>query len=201
MAVHVVGGVYREYCVHPRWNEIYGSAGRAALAIATMGTPVVLHSYMGNEARKVIDDKRIWFDAFDVVSTNVDGIVGFTYLYDMAIPEIHGVPAQQHPPLQVTAEKVVQFGMLEGDAVVHAEWAVYDPQNVDSAQPYGANGSTAKHLALVLNAWEAAQMAGMPGLHPAESAAALAQRQGAEVVVVKMGPEGALVWSDRKSVV
>ena len=54
MTIHVVGGVYREYCVHPRWNEIYGSAGRAALAIATMGTSVVLHSYMDREAQDVL---------------------------------------------------------------------------------------------------------------------------------------------------
>src|SRR5581483_4230406 len=148
MALHVVGGVYREYCVHPRSNEIYGSAGRAALAIATLGTPVVLHSYMDDDALQVINEKGIWLDTFEAIQTKVSGILGFTYLHNMAVPDIRGVPAQPYPSLTVTEEKIVRFGMLDGDAVVHAEWAVYDPQNVRSGQPFGANGSSAKHLAL-----------------------------------------------------
>jgi nucleoside 2-deoxyribosyltransferase len=95
----------------------------------------------------------------------------------------------------VCEERVVRFGMLEGDAVVDAEWAVYDPQNESSAEPFCSNGSTAKHLAMVLNTWEAAQMAGMPGARPSETAPVIATKQRAEVVIVKMGPEGAFVWT------
>lgn len=195
MAIHVVGGVYREYCVHPRWLEIYGSAGRAASAIATVGTPVVLHSYMNDEVAQVVKERASWFASFELVPTPVDGVVSFDYLYDMAVPEIRGTPAQLFPALQVAEDKVVRFGMLEGDAVVHAEWAVYDPQNVGSSQAFAANGSTAQHLALVLNACEAGTLAGTPGAHPSQSAPALAAQSGAEVVVVKMGPEGAFVWT------
>jgi len=195
MAIHIVGGVYREYCVHPRWLEIYGSAGRAASAIATVGTPVVLHSYMNDEVTQVVRERACWFDSFQLAATTADGVVSFDYLYDMAVPEIRGVPERPYPALEVTEEKVVRFGMLEGDAVVHAEWTVYDPQNVGSSQAFSANGSTAKHLALVLNAWEAGNMAGMQGSHPSQSAPVLAAQSGAEVVVVKMGPEGAFVWT------
>jgi len=193
--MHIVGGVYREYCVHPRWNEIYGSAGRAALAIATLGTPVELHSYMNDEALQVINDKGVWLEAFQAVQTKVDDIVSFTYLHDMAVPGIQGVPERPYPPFTVTGKKVVRFGMLEGDAIVNAEWAVYDPQNGRNGRPFGENGSTAEHLALVLNSYEAGHMAGMPGEHPSKTAPSLAQQQGAEVVVVKMGPEGAFVWT------
>ena len=195
MTIHIVGGVYREYCVHPRWLEIYGSAGRAASAIATVGTPVVLHSYMSDEVTQVVRERACWFDAFHLAAATANGVVSFEYLYDMAVPEIRGVPEDPYPVLDVTEEKVVRFGMLEGDAVVHADWAVYDPQNVGSSQAFSANGSTAKHLALVLNAWEAGNMAGMPGMHPSQSAPTLAAQSGAEVVVVKMGPEGAFVWT------
>jgi hypothetical protein len=165
MTIHVVGGVYREYCVHPRWNDVFGSAGRAALAIAAVETPVVLHSYMDQVAHDVLADKGTWLDAFRMNPTTVQSGVGFRYLHDMAVPEIFGVPGQKHPSLTVTEEKVVRFGMLEGDAIVDAEWAVYDPQNVREGQPFRANGSKARHLALVLNSWEAGFMAGMPGAH------------------------------------
>jgi len=196
MTLHIVGGVYQEYCVHPRWNEIYGSAGRAAHAIATFGTPVVLHSYMTGDTLQVLKDKSVWLDtSFEIVQTEIPDIVRFTYLYDMAVPDIRGVPERPYTPLVVSEEKVLRFGMLEGDAVVHADWAVYDPQNVRNVQPFNANGSTAIHLALVLNANEACNMAGMPDEHPSKTAAVLAQQHGAEVVVVKMGPEGAFVWT------
>lgn len=195
MTIHIVGGVYHEYCIHPRWNEIYGSAGRAAFAIATLGTPVTLHSYMDDRALQVIQEKGAWLNDFQIAPTSVQGIVDFTYLHDMAVPVIQGIPIAPHPPLDVSAEKILRFGMLEGDAVVHAKWAVYDPQNGRKGRPFNENGSTADHLALVLNANEACHMAGKPNAHPSLSAPVLAQQQGAEVVVIKMGPEGAFIWT------
>jgi nucleoside 2-deoxyribosyltransferase len=195
MTLHIVGGVYREYCVHPRWNAIFGSAGRAALAIATLDTPVVLHSYMNDEALQAMNEQGTWLQSFQARPTSVTDMVGFTYLHDMAVPQIHKIPGKPFAPISVAEEKVVRFGMLEGDAVVHARWAVYDPQNEQASQPFHANGSTADHLALVLNSFEAGRMAGMVGAHPSVTAPALALQQNAEVVVVKMGPEGAFVWT------
>lgn len=195
MTIHVVGGVYGEYCVHPRWNEIFGSAGRAALAIANVETPVVLHSYMDEVTEQAYLDKRAWVKELNLAPTRVTRTVAFRYLHGLDVPRIDGIPDPKYPDIQINEEKVVRFGMLEGDAKVNAEWAVYDPQNVRQGKPFDSNGSTAKHLALVLNSWEAAFMAGIPGAHPSITAPALSQRQGAEVVVVKMGPEGAFVWT------
>ena len=195
MTLHVVGGVYREYCVHPRWNTIFGSGGRAALAIATLDTPVVLHSYMSDEAQAAMNEQGAWLKSFQTRPTAVPDMVGFTYLHDLATPQIHNVPNRPFASIEVNEDKVVRFGMLEGDAVVHARWAVYDPQNAHASQPFRANGSTADHLALVLNNFEAGRMAGMTDQPPSVTAPALAQQQGAEVVVVKMGPAGAFVWT------
>lgn len=197
MTIHVVGGVYREYCVHPRWNEIYGSAGRAALAIATMGTPVVLHSYMDQEAQEVLTSRGVYLDAFEMRPFDVAKTVRFRYLHDLATPDISDVPSPLFGTLIVQEEKVVRFGMLDGDARVDAEWAVYDPQNVKDGKPFSENGSSAKHLALVLNSWEAAHMAGLPGEPAAKVAPVLAAQQNAEVVIVKMGPQGAYVWTSK----
>lgn len=195
MAIHVVGGVYREYCVHPHWAQVFGSAGRAAMAIAEMGASVELHSYVDTVTLEEFNQLAAWKETLRVNATPVSGAVSFEYLHDLGVPKISGVPADPHPPIALTEDFIVRFGMLEGDAVVHAKWAVYDPQNESSAEPFNANGSTAEHLALVLNAWEAAQMAGMPGSHPHETAPVIGAEQNAEVVIVKMGPEGAYVWT------
>lgn len=195
MTIHVVGGVYREHCVHPRWNRIYGSAGRAALAIGHLGTPVVLHSYMDQAAHEEIAEEAVWLEDVRLDAFDIQAGVGFHYMHDMGTPEIDGVPSPLREPLSVSAEKVVRFDMLECDVVVNADWAVYDPQGARAAIPFCANGSSAKHLAFVLNSWEASVLAGMPGAHPAKTAPLLAGQHGAEVVVVKMGPQGAYVWT------
>lgn len=195
MTIHVVGGVYREYCVHPRWYDIFGSAGRAALAIATTGSAVVLHSYMSDAALGVINEKAAWLDSFVVAPTRVDSEVSFKYLHDMAEPYISGLPTSPHHPIQITEERVLRFGMLEGDAIVNATWAVYDPQNARGAAPFGANGSTAAHLALVLNYWEAVQLARTAETSFESIACVLAAQEKAEVVIIKMGPRGAFVWT------
>lgn len=194
MTIHVVGGVYREYCTRPRWVQTYGSAGRAAIAIGSMGSSVVLHSYLDSKAQDEILQIAAWLGDVHIEATPITGGVGFTYLHDMAVPTIYGVPKNPFQSLNVHETKVVRFGMLEGDAVVDAEWAVYDPQNAGAVVSFRANGSQAKHLALVLNAWEAMQLAEMPDHPPEACAPVIAQKEGAEVVVIKMGPRGALVW-------
>lgn len=200
MTIHVVGGVYREYCLHPRWNQIYGSAGRAALAIASMGSPVRLHSYLDPNTREVFNGEAAWQSTLYIQDTKILGVVSFHYLHPLATPIISGLPVVQHQPIQLNEKKVLRFGMLEGTAVVNSEWAVYDPQNQNSAELFGSNGSTAKHLALVLNTKEAATIAGLPGQPPSSTAPVIAATQGAEVVVVKMGPEGAFVWTAQGSI-
>lgn len=199
MTIHVVGGVYRERCIHPHWNDVYGSAGRAALAIATLGRSVILHSYMSDEVFQIIKEKGSWQTEFDAMQVNIDRTVSFKYLHDLATPEISGVPDLPYSRFIVSEERVVRFGMLEGDAEVHAKWVVYDAQNASNPRPYRENGSTAGHLALVVNAREAVRMSGMPNSDPAQTAAVLAQQQMAEVVVIKMGPQGAFVWTAERS--
>lgn len=193
--MHVVGGVYREQCTRPRWHEVFGSAGRAAAAMATMDVPVALHGYMDAESLEVFNQLAVWQPDLTICATTIAKAVGFRYLHDLSVPEIDHVPAQPLEAIPLAQDKVVRFGMLEGDAVVHAQWAVYDPQNGGASVSFGANGSTADRLAVVLNTSEAANMAGVPGAAPAESAALIARQQGAEVVVIKMGPLGAYVWT------
>jgi len=46
--ITVVGGVYREVCIRPQTYEVFGSAGRAAAAIAEYAgeNQVELHCYL-----------------------------------------------------------------------------------------------------------------------------------------------------------
>lgn len=190
----VVGGVYRERCMRPHWDEMYGSAGRAATAIARLEGQVELHSYLDPIALEVTQARALG-EGFALKSTPVTHGVAFQYTHGLVRPRIWRNDTT-HAPIKVSADKVLRYGMLEGTAVVTADYAVYDPQNVHQPEPFNQNGSTAKHLALILNRYEAGALLGEHGLPPQETAARLATRENAEVVIIKMGPMGAFVYSN-----
>lgn len=152
--ITIAGGIYRERCMRPAWDDIYGSAGRAATAIARFGGQAELHAYVDGDTQVVMEARAAAEGfAFNPTVSPQAGVT-FEYIHGLATPDIRrGVHASSQ--LQVTAEKVLRFGMIDGTAVVNAEYAVFDPQNAEGPESFSANGSTAKHLALVLNRHEA----------------------------------------------
>lgn len=189
----VVGGVYREMVSWPASDVVFGSAGRAACSIATMGVAVELYGY----ADALIDETmsgQSKFYGIDWRPTRIDRGVSFRYMHGLATPAIsdHSSNAQT---LDIQAERVLRYGMLEGDSRVNADWAVYDPQNTYKPTWFHSNGSKAENLAIVLNEDEAATL--LRKHLPAEAAvAAVAKVESAKVVVLKRGPRGALVWEN-----
>jgi len=189
--IKVAGGVYQECCTRPASREIYGSAGRAASAIASMGGHVELHAYLDINAQEVMT-QRSSFEAFSVNTTAVEDCINFDYYHGLSTPRISN-HSQRYDPLSVDGGHIVRFGMLEGTACVHGDKVVYDPQNATCPEAFAANGSTANQLALVLNLHEAELLTGMINEPVERVANTLIGQDLAEVVVIKMGPLGALV--------
>lgn len=119
--------------------------------------------------------------------------IAFAYFHPLSIPHIEprrSVVAR-HAPIELTGEAVLRFGFLEGEAIVQANRAVYDPQTSINPATFADNGSSADELALVLNEAEALALSGRCNIR--EAAIALLDPGGANVVVVKGGARGALV--------
>lgn len=190
--ISVIGGVYHEWCMRPHWDEIYGSAGRAALAIRRMGGLVKLHTYLSSQFSNTFQD----FAALEGIELSIvenDEPVGFYYHHGLENPRIQ-TPSVKQPPLTIKEEKVTLFGMMEGSAIVDADYVVYDPQNPSNPTPFRQTGSSANHLALILNRFEARVFTGLNSASPTELAQEVARLECADVVVIKMGAEGALVY-------
>jgi len=190
--IAVVGGVYRELCMHPRWDRFFGSGGRAATALATMEIPVELHTYVDPQAAEGFAYEAA-LTGVELHPTSIQVTPGFHYTHGLSVPAIYA-REQENPPIQLQAQNVLRFGMIEGDAVIHAERAVYDPQNAVDPQSFAANGSTATELALVLNRHEACLFLGQDTDDDEAMARALAERERASIVVIKRGPRGALIF-------
>lgn len=193
--ITIVGGVYRERCMRPAWDDVYGSAGRAATAIARFGGKAELISSVDEETEAVVN-ARAMYEGFQFKALRTDKNITFEYIHGLSTPDIRG-DIEAKVELKVTSEKVLRFGMIEGTVVVDAEYAVFDPQNAKGAESFGANGSKANHLALVLNQYEANML--VPDFKDTpidELIRVLATQEQAEVVVIKMGPMGALVYDN-----
>ncbi len=85
--ITVVGGVYRERCMRPAWDDIYGSAGRAATAISRFGGQVELHACFDNDT-KVVLDARATFEGFDLNPTITDSNFTFEYIHGLSTPDV-----------------------------------------------------------------------------------------------------------------
>lgn len=197
----IVGGIYVERCIEPPWNEVFGSAGRAAMALSDAIPGVRLLAFRPTAIKPDLDNLAF------ITGASIEGPatpdpVGFDYMHSLADPRITPRPDAIGAcgTIEVEDQLVLRFGMLEGDARVVAQKAVYDPQSAFDPQPFHANGSVADELALVVNRLEGHKLTGRTDADAIVSALLTEHR--ADVVVLKMGGRGALVgWGRERRVV
>ncbi|GHC88077.1 hypothetical protein GCM10007320_34920 [Pseudorhodoferax aquiterrae] len=189
--ISVVGGAYGEACSFPRRTLYRGSGGRAAAVLHSLGSEVAWHTLTGPELQPEFAAiaKHIGYELHAGLA-EVD--VWFNYRFPLGRPDIwpSEVPRHAHAGT-VTADNLLVFGMLEGRPKTVAKRAVYDPQDGSSARAYGDNGSTAQELAMVVSLSEGKALTGQGD---AEAIAlVLLSEPTTSVVIVKCGPQGALV--------
>lgn len=192
--LNVIGGIYRERCIKPSWDDVYGSGGRAAIAIANMGSRVNLHAYVSDKSLSEFKFKLALIEGniIEVKELSYDNEICFNYSH--GLDPLNPPIVKRKENIKLKADNVLVFGMLECEFEIKAEFAVYDPQNTFSTQPFSKNGSTAKHLALVLNENEARILAGGDLSESINDIIDLLHiKESAEVIVVKCGPSGAIV--------
>lgn len=190
--MQIVGGLYREICMIPEWDEEFGSGGRAAAAVSKLSPGSVLHTYVSDSNSPGIEHLEGLGITLQGQTSNTR--IAFSYFHPLSQPYIEPPYDQieRQPPLQVSGDIVLCFGFLEGDAIVEAKRAVYDPQTSSSPQAFGANGSRADELAIVLNVLELRIISGEYDL--ALAADRIMQEQNASVIIVKAGAQGATVF-------
>lgn len=189
--MYIAGGLYKETCLVPDWNAEYGSGGRAAAAVAGLSPVTVLYAYapaIGSSGQEALERLGVELR----LQPSSHGIA-FAYFHPLSTPHIEPRRSAmvQHAPIELSGDAVLRFGFLEGEAIVQANRAVYDPQTSTNPAAYADNGSSADELALVLNEAEARALSGRNDIR--EAAIALLDPGGAHVVVVKGGARGALV--------
>lgn len=190
--ISVVGGTYEEFCQFPLWRQTFGSAGRAAAAIASLGGSARLHTFCDPGS---VGQRQAMADlfGFELAGTATAPDVAFDYFHALTPIQITPTTFPLYDSgrvLEVETELALRFGVVEGETLVRAKRAVYDPQSPYSPASYHRNGSTAADLAVVCNLSEARALTGQLG---AEECAAALLAPDLELVVIKSGAFGALV--------
>jgi hypothetical protein len=192
--MHIAGGLYREICLHPVWDALFGSGGRAAQALAALGTEVTLHSYFEDDRAITLEpylDRGIELDLFPRQSP-----IAFAYFHPLSTPHLEPRVIVREAAIHIDAEVTLRFGFVEGDAVVRARRAIFDPQGWRDPLNFNENGSRADEVALVLNAQELVSKTGIASI--GDAAAGLVQAGLASVVVVKQGVRGATIFDGER---
>ena len=186
--MYVVGGSYHEQIHKPYWKELYGSGIRAAAAVAALSDHVLLKTYLSKRDVAVAKAKA---DALGFALQDIprEGPISFEYFHSLSRPEItpHPILIRREDSIHIEGKEcILRFGFMEGDAVVKGQTVVYDPQSAFKPEEFTANGSSADHLALVLNTGEAKTLSGMASVE--DAGPALMGSNGADVAVIKRGP-------------
>lgn len=190
-SLDVVGGVYHELCLANDWDQIFGSAGRAASALKHHVGEVNLWSYASKDMAWAFGGYAATY-GFTFVPSDAPQTISFEYAHSLSDVVLRPSKEfiQQLPPIEVSCDSILRFGMVESTAKVKADRCVYDPQSELTPEPFGANGSSANHLAIVANEAEVRLLG--KDLDAIEAARNLLDDR-CEVVVVKAGPKGAFV--------
>ncbi|MBV1864910.1 MAG: carbohydrate kinase family protein [Rhodobacteraceae bacterium] len=190
--MQIAGGLYTETCVTPSWYEELGSGGRAAVAISKLSPGSVLHTYARHDKQAGVE--RLQLLGVKVHQIAVKNGVAFAYFHPLSNPYIAPSPDHilQNDPIHVFGKAVLRFGFMEGEAIVKAERAVYDPQTPNTPPSFFKNGSTANELALVVNEAEAIAIA--PNFDAVAACREIISEHRTDVVVLKQGTRGAIVF-------
>ncbi|MGO7339983.1 PfkB family carbohydrate kinase [Rhizobium johnstonii] len=195
--IQIVGGVYREKVAFPYWDQLFGSAGRAAMALVGQVDTVRLRSAVTSH-EKITATAIFAAVGIDLHLRDRPLPIEFDYIHTLAIPAIS--PGPVRPPIDLpgtVGEVVIKFGMLESDPSVTGKYVVFDPQAPQSPRSFASSGSSADHLAVIANRGEILRMANANTVE--DAVGIIISREKAEVVVVKDGIDGATVYAAGQS--
>lgn len=192
----VIGGTYFEHRKDTNKTELWGSGLRGACALVDH-EKISFISCIGKEdvAKGEFQCAGFGVDAtFHEIPTTV------TFIYDHPLKLETFRPYNVYKnPIQldrISCTNALYYGMIEAEIALDGDYVVYDPQNGKS---FKSTGSTAKHLAIVLNRSEAYETSGIDDSVDLESVGRqIMHEEKAEVLIIKNGVHGALVFANGK---
>lgn len=191
--IDVIGGTYKEICLEPVWEQIYGSGLRASLTVCGLDEKcsVVLHTIAGKEVNTHLEMHYNNISKEIVNAPQDSSPISFVYQNALKPPLLFHKPLK-YPQIDIKVDNCIMFGMMECVSRVVADYVVYDPQSPNAPIPFSKTRSLAKHLCIVMNQREAKLWTGKDG--DEEIRDFIFSTENCECLVIKKGAEGALLF-------
>lgn len=186
----VVGGIYLENCLTPSYSELFGSALRATCALGNKGIDIELRGIVGKEYFNDVDYKSKLYGFTNSVIQSDSRTLEFSYFTPLSKPNIYNL-REKKERIDVKADNILYYGMIDNNCEVVGNFVVYDPQNHIS---FTETNSKAQHLAIILNKNEAQIISKRFDDDLIGIGWEIKKSQNAEVVVIKNGAKGAIVF-------
>lgn len=196
MKLNIIGGSYFENCKEPYTRNFYGSGVRGAAALGNKGVDITFYSCISEGCKLTAEYSSKLFD-YKSKYTLVPKTIEFDYYHPLSKPEIINYDSDIDAVELLIDIKgdFLYYGFLEGHATFNGNQVVYDPQNHLS---FKSTGSTAKHLAIILNRNEAQIFTNYETDDLKIMGLKLLESENAEVVVIKNGTHGAMVFHENR---
>jgi nucleoside 2-deoxyribosyltransferase len=196
----IIGGTYDEYCFEPRWEQKFGSGLRACRVINSLNPTLDLDFYtFGDDNTKLfLTHLKKVFPKINCYTKGIHKTISFYYDHPLINPRVFPRPdtiKKENNLITVKGKDILYFGFIEGNAKVEAESIVYDPQSPSNPISFSNTGSKTKTLVYVVNFTEAALLAKSYNLTSIKKFFFNSEK--ADVVVLKMGPRGAMVITNK----
>jgi hypothetical protein len=192
----IIGGTYDESCFEPYWKERFGSGLRACWVVHTLSDskePIEFYTFGDPEVEIYLNHLQPTL----ISKLHVEQIkktILFHYDHPLASPRIFPRPDlldKETNTISVSGDNILYYGFIEGSAVVSGKKVVYDPQSPVLPIAFSETGSTAEELCYVVNFKEAQLLSGKSNIE--EILRFFFETEKSILVVLKMGPKGALV--------
>ncbi len=191
----VIGGIYREICLDPRSDNLYGSAMRSVIALSKGCNDLSLVGMVEPELKEEVMRLAKTFK----FKTEIKGRakeIGFIYDTPLSSPRLYGLKTNAIRRIEASAANIICFAMVEANIKVSADHLVVDPQGLSEMEE--RISWSANHLAIVANRWEAvALLRTTVNSDPEDLAIRLREKYDAEVAIVKCGAIGAVMSDSR----
>lgn len=190
----IIGGTYIENCIDPQYKDLFGSGLRGAAALCNKGFEINFHSCICSNYRELANYKS---NSFGFKSNFIEILktTEFHYYHPLSPPAIINLENKIYNIPDIESENFLYYGMIEANTKISGNYVTYDPQNHRS---FKSTNSSAKHLALILNKNEAEMLSRLKGCDLRRIGQSLLQSENAEVVVIKNGSQGALIFENGK---
>ena len=150
----IYGGFYHEKCIIPKWDQVYGSAGRAAAILSNFTSKITLNTFSSN-----IEYLEFFSNAYKINYVCNPSIINIKFEYFHTFSKANIICNKnnfdRYPSVKIEDSVVICYGTIEANApIIKAEYGIFDFQSSTFNELFNEENCI-DNIAIILNYEEA----------------------------------------------